>query len=90
MADVKIRWAKGGEAKLLALDPSTVRLWSSIPSPPGSRIEGTTDEDTPAVIKVKIHVSRALPEAQGGGFLLEGRPLDLPKEVRDRLARSLS
>jgi hypothetical protein len=87
---VRILWKRGGEATLLALDPASVRLWSSVPFPPGARAEGTTDEDPPATLKVKIHASREETKGDARGFLIEGRPLDLSKELRERLARSLS
>jgi hypothetical protein len=35
-----VRWAKGGEARVLAASADTVTLESTTPSPPGSRIDG--------------------------------------------------
>jgi hypothetical protein len=57
-------------------------LQSTVPSPPGSRIEGTLEGDPPAHLRVKVHACRKQAE---GEFLLEGRPLDLARETRERL-----
>jgi hypothetical protein len=35
---------------------------------------------------VKVHASKRQPE---GDFLLEGRPLDMPRETRERLEAAL-
>jgi hypothetical protein len=59
-----------------------ITLRSTIPSPPGSRIEGRLAGDPPATLRVKIHASRRQPE---GDFVLEGRVLDVTREVRARL-----
>ena len=83
MSAVHLRWAKGGEAELLALGADAITLRSTIPSPPGSRIEGALASPPPATVKVKIHASK---RQDDGSYVLEGRPLDLTRELRDRLA----
>jgi hypothetical protein len=80
-------WTKGGEADLVAITADTVTLRSTIPSPPGSRIDAVLASDAGAVVKFKIHASRRQPD---GSFVLEGRPLDLTKEMRERLAALVS
>ena len=82
-----VTWAKGGSAVILAMTPTTITLRSTVPSPPGSRIEGTLDaaEGEGAVtglVRVKIHGSR---RQEDGSFVLEGRPLDMTKELRERI-----
>ena len=57
-------------------------LRSTVPSPPGSRLEGTLTGEKPATLRVKVHGSKKQPE---GDFVLEGRPLDLPRETREVL-----
>lgn len=76
-------WVKGGAADLVAIGADTVTLRSTIPSPPGSRIEARLASDPGATVKFKIHGSK---KQDDGTFLLEGRPLDLTKELRERLA----
>jgi hypothetical protein len=87
MTDVlHVRWARGGEARVVAMDAGTITLRSTVPSPPGSRIEGTLGGDPPAPVRVKVHASKRQPE---GDFVLEGRTLDMPRETRERLEAGL-
>lgn len=83
MADVHLNWAKGGTASFVLVVDDAVTLRSSIPSPPGSRIEGTLTSDPPAGVKVKIHGSKL--EADGS-FTLKGKLLDANRALRDRVA----
>ncbi len=81
MADPShVTWAKGGTASFVAAKDDHVTLASSIPSPPGSRLEGTLLEETP--IRIKIHASKRQPD---GSFVLEGRLVDFTREVRERI-----
>ena len=90
MGDFPIAWAKGGSARVVSVSADAIVLVSTVPSPPGSRIDGVIAAGSveggaasPEVaLKVKIHVSRR--EADGT-FRLEGRPLDMTRAVRDRL-----
>ncbi len=81
-----VRWSSGGEARVLAIKPGAITLDSTVPSPPGSRIEGTLAGDAPDAtrLRVKVHASERQPD---GRFLLEGRPLDLSREARALLER---
>jgi hypothetical protein len=98
MRGVDVRWitpglaAKEGRARILALEGGAIRLWSSVPSPPGSRIDGecACDAPAPVPVRVKVHASRAQPEADGGGYVIEGRTIDMAKDVRERLTALLS
>jgi hypothetical protein len=82
---LRVRWARGGEARVVSIDAQTIALRSTVPSPPGSRIEGTVGEP-PSAIRVKVHASKKQPE---GDYLLEGRPLDMPRETRERIEGAL-
>jgi hypothetical protein len=79
----RLRWSGGGEATVELLRADAVRLRSTVPAPPGSRLEGALEGAPPATLKVKVHSSKRQPE---GDFLIEGRPIDLTREVRDRLS----
>jgi hypothetical protein len=81
-AGPRVTWARGGEARVVSIDAQTIVVRSTVPSPPGSRIEGTLAGEPPAPLRMKVHASRRQPE---GDFVLEGRPLDMPRETRERL-----
>lgn len=75
---------------MVSLDAQSIALRSTVPSPPGSRIEGRLQGASGApgaAVRVKIHACRRQPE---GDFLLEGRPLDMPRETREQLARLMA
>lgn len=77
-----IRWDSGGEATLVRIDGESVALVSTTPHPPGSRVRGALEDGTPIVMKT--HASRL---REDGRFDLEGRLLDLRRDVRERLTR---
>jgi hypothetical protein len=77
-----LHWAKGGEARVAAIRGDAITLRSTVPSPPGSRIEGRLEGEPPATVRVKVHASKLQPE---GDFVLEGRLLDATRGVRARL-----
>ena len=81
----RLTWTNGGDAEIVAIAADTVSLVSSVPSPPGSRIEGALADG--AKFKVKIHASR---KQDDGTFRLEGRPLDMTRELRERLLAMLT
>jgi hypothetical protein len=85
-----IRWRTGGEARIVSMGLRAMIVRSTVPSPPGSRIEGTIEEDASpslrSALRVKVHGCKRQPE---GDFVIEGRPLDLPRELRLRLEREL-
>jgi hypothetical protein len=85
-----VAWTKGGTAEILALTEDTVTLRSSTPSPPGSRIEGTLVADVESDVKVKVRFKvHGSKRQEDGTFVLEGRPIDLPKDLRERLRSAL-
>ncbi len=79
---VRVTWTTGGEATVVSLDAKTILLRSTVPSPPGSRLEGALSGEPPARLRVKVHGCRRQAE---GDFLVDGRPIDLPREVRERI-----
>ncbi len=76
----QIRWLKDGEARVLRVSGDAIALRSTVPSPPGSRIDGEVVGG--AKVRVKIHASK---RQEDGSFLLEGRLLDATRELRERL-----
>ncbi len=82
MKESHIRWIRGGEATVVSMTAQAIALRSTVPSPPGSRIEGALIGEPPAAVRVKVHTCRRQPD---GDFLLEGRPLDLTRGTRARL-----
>jgi len=85
MSGVRIVWTKGGEAVVLALEDDAITLRSSVPSPPGSRIEGAL-EGPRELVRVKVHSSK---QKEDGSFVLEGRVLDMTRALRERLSTGL-
>jgi hypothetical protein len=76
-----LRWKKGGEADVVASadDQTTVR--STIPSAPGSRLEGELAEGG-ARVWLKVHRCRK----DGDAFVIDGRLLDATRELRTTIA----
>jgi hypothetical protein len=75
-------WSSGGEAWVVSISASAIVLRSTVPSPPGSRVEGVLSDGVPGALRVKVHGCKRSPE---GDFVLEGRPLDLTRGMRQRL-----
>lgn len=80
---MKLVWDSGGQARIVGMTSDSVSLVSSVPFPPGARPEGTLE--TGERVRVKVHGSRK----KEGEFEVSGRFLDLGRELRERLARSL-
>jgi len=79
----RVWWLRGGEALVAQVAGDVVTLRSTVPSPPGSRLEGTLDDPPTVVVRVKVHVSRKVAE---GAFEIHARLLDATRDVRERLA----
>lgn len=79
----RIAWEKGGTAVVVLLEGDAITLRSSIPSPPGSRIQGVLEGAEGEVVRVKVHSSK---RQEDGSFVLEGRVLDMTRGVREKLA----
>ncbi len=81
--DAHLAWTKGGTASLLTIVQDNVTLRSSIPSPPGARLDATLAADPSVALKIKIHGSKLQPD---GSFTLNGRVLEATRALRERLA----
>jgi hypothetical protein len=79
MTTARLHWARGGEAEIRAISSDALSLRSTVPWPPGARIEGTLASDPQAVVRVKVHGCRKQPE---GDYAIEGRAIDLAKPLR--------
>ncbi len=82
---VRLLWSGGGEATVVSVGADTVVLRSTVSAPPGSRLDGSLRGEPGAMLKVKVHGCKRQPE---GDFVIEARPIDLTREVRDRLGRT--
>ena len=78
-----VAWTKGGGAEVIACDDDRVSLRSTIPSAPGSRLEGALASGT--AIKVKVARCRRVDEA----FVIDGRLLDATRSMRDEIAAAV-
>jgi hypothetical protein len=82
----RVRFARGGEARIASIGPDTIVLRSTFPAPPGARLEGVVHTDGVVLaLRMKVHSARRVGE---GEFVLTGRPLDLAREVRLQLERA--
>jgi hypothetical protein len=88
MSRPRVVWKNGGEAQVLAIAENAIVLRSTVPAPPGSRLEGTANPDATAILlRLKVHRSQ---REGDGAFVLRGRPLDLTREARQRLEAMIS
>ncbi len=78
-----VTFLKGGTASFLLVADDAVTLRSTIPSPPGSRLEATLVSEPPLAVKIKIHGSKLDPD---GTFTLRGKLLEANRGLRDRIA----
>ena len=84
MIELDLSWTRGGTGRVVRLVGEMVAVRSSIPSPPGSRIEGKLVSGE--AIRVKIHASK---KQDDGSFQLEGRLIDLSRDLRLKLEEAL-
>ena len=75
-----IRWAKGGEAEIVAIEGERVTLSSTQSAPPGAYVEGALNDGT--ALRIKVRGCKRAEER----FRIEGRILDMPSTLRQRLA----
>jgi hypothetical protein len=82
MVRARLVWLKGGQGTIESLAGDAIVIRSTISSPPGSRLDsqlvGINGEPGPN-LRVKIHNSK---KQDDGMFLLDGRALDMTREVR--------
>ena len=74
-----LAWDRGGEARVLSASDDDVVLLSTAPSQPGSRPEGALG--TGERVRLKVHRCAR----EGEAFRIEGRLLDAPRRLRERL-----
>ena len=77
-----IVWAKGGTASFVAASGENVTLRSTIPSPPGSRLDATFADEPKTSLRVKVHGSK---KEDDGSFTIRGRLVDATRETRERV-----
>jgi hypothetical protein len=82
----KLVWDRGGEAEIVTLREDATTLVSTTPSPPGSLIEVSVATEPATRLKVKVHASR---RREDGRYDIEGRPIDMTREARERIAALL-
>jgi hypothetical protein len=82
LAGAHLQWDKGGFARFVTASTDSVTLVSTVPSPPGSRISGSLVDEPRTAVRMKVHGCRVEPD---GTFLIEGRPLDLTRDLRARV-----
>jgi hypothetical protein len=76
-----LTWAKGGTAEVISVDDDRVTLRSTTSAPPGARLEATLA--TGEAVKIKSHGTH---KEEDGTFTLNGRLLDAPRALREKLA----
>lgn len=81
MSALEFAWLKGGDGLLVESDGNFAKISSSIPSPPGSTLEGSV-EGTLGVFAIKVKNCKKQPD---GRFLLDGKWVNLTREQRARV-----
>lgn len=78
-----LTWQKGGEAEFVSVEGEAIGLRSTVPAPPGARLDGTLTGEPRAPIRIKSHGSK---KEEDGTFTIKGRLLDATRELRERVA----
>jgi hypothetical protein len=78
-----LTWLKGGEADFVSVEGEAVVVRSTVPAPPGARLDGKLNADPSAPVRVKSHGSK---KEDDGSFTIKGRLLDATRELRERVA----
>lgn len=84
MPDKHVQWEGGGHAAVATLDGESIALRSTRSFAPGSRPAGTVPGGSE--LRIKTHRSKRL---DAESFLVEGRVLDLTRNLRVALERLL-
>jgi hypothetical protein len=82
------KWEGGGEAEITSLVDDAAVLRSTKPYAPGSRPLATLANG--AAIRLKTHRSRREDGPDGKSFTIDGRVLDLTRELRAFLTAALA
>jgi hypothetical protein len=79
-----LTWVKGGHAEIVRVEGDTLTLRSTIPTPPGARVEALLTDEPQTKVMLKSHGTR---RDADGSFSLTARLIDANRALRDRLAR---
>ena len=85
---VPITWDGGGTGAVFALEGEVIRVRSSRAFAPGSRPSGTTARGEE--VRMKTHRCKREDTGDGLTFTLEGRTLDMGRDLRAKLLATLS
>jgi hypothetical protein len=61
-----LRWARGGEARVVSIAGDAIVLRSTVPWPPGARVEGVLEGEPPATLRIKVHACKRQPSGGAG------------------------
>lgn len=75
-----ITWERGGTATIASFSQERVVVRSTTPAAPGTPLVGALDGGGKLELKVKSC------KRDGDGFVIEGRPFNLTRELRERLS----
>jgi hypothetical protein len=75
-------WSKGGSATIVRLEQDRIDLASTIPSAPGSRLDGSVAGGGGSM---RVKVARCV--RTEGGFAILGRLIDTTRDVRLELEK---
>jgi hypothetical protein len=78
---VHVDWDREGGAQIVSVTGDSVLLRSSVPSPPGSLLQGTL---RPGGERLRFKV-RGAKRREEGDFLLDARAVDATRAIRERL-----
>ena len=82
-----LRLARGGEAELCSLSGDRLAVLSTVPSAPGSTLEGELPFAAGLVIRLKV---RRCQRTADGRFAIEGRAVNLTRELRAAIEAGLA
>ncbi len=84
---MRVRLSRGDEATIVKIAGESISLSATISAPPGASLEGTIDVRDGAPLRVKVHGSKKQP---GGNFIIDGRCVDMTRDLRKELEASVS
>lgn len=77
-----ITWVRGGTASLVSFAETRAVVRSTTPAAPGTPLVGELDGGGKLELKVKSC------RKDGDAFVIEARPFNLTRELRERLSKS--
>ena len=82
---VALTWEKGGAASIVKVAGDVIVVLSPTAAPPGARLQGTLADGK--IVKMKSHGSK---KQDDGSFRIEGRTIDMARELRQELEAATS